>query len=433
MNKLKKLLPPSYSEIYEKGLIHNYTIEYHEKMETNFPARVGIGDQTLRDGEQQTGVFFTPEEKLELAKMMSDVGVSTAEIAFPAVSEEEIKAAKLIAAENLKMLTFVMCRAINSDIDAALKADARAIDLFTSSSEFHIRYKLKKTPEENIEMYLNAVDYAKDHGLLIIFGREDCSRSHIDYIAKIVKAAKERGQQNFAGFAVSDTTGSLTPPAVKWFINEVKKATESTTTPPIHCHNDLNLATANTLASIEIGAPAISGTITGIGERAGNTPIEEVVVALHALYGLKTTIKDMEGLFELCKLISKYSGVPIPVNKPVIGANAFKHEAGIHAAGTLAHPYVYECIPHEWFGRKTDFRFGKFSGTAVINEFALKPNGIEVDRQQLLEITYAVKKKQIEKGKELFSKFVDEYNKIMNQMGMTTEEVVEIAKEITKK
>ncbi|NVM03020.1 MAG: hypothetical protein HWN67_11825, partial [Candidatus Helarchaeota archaeon] len=120
MKKLKKLLPPSYGEIYDKGLIHNYTIEYHEKMETNFPARVGIGDQTLRDGEQQTGVFFTPEEKLELAKTMSDVGISTAEIAFPAVSEDEIKAAKLIAAENLKMLTFVMCRAINSDIDAAL-------------------------------------------------------------------------------------------------------------------------------------------------------------------------------------------------------------------------------------------------------------------------------------------------------------------------
>ena len=433
MKKFLKLIPPSYGELYEKGLIHNYNIEYHMKMETNFPSRVGVGDQTLRDGEQQAGIFFTPEEKLEIAKMMSDVGIPTAEIAFPAVSEDEMRAAKMIAAENLEMLTFVMCRAINSDIDAALKADTRAIDLFTSSSEFHIRYKLKKTPEENIQMYLDAMDYAMDHNLLIIFGREDCSRSHIDYLAKLVGAARERGQQKFIGFAVSDTTGSLTPPTTKWFLQEVKNALELHSTPPIHCHNDLGLATANSLASIEMGSAAISGTLTGIGERAGNTPIEEVVVALHALYGVKTTIKSMEGLFELCRLVSKHAGVPIPVNKPVIGANAFKHEAGIHAAGTMAHPHTYESIPHEWFGRETDFRFGKFSGTAVINEYALKPNGIEVDRQQLLEITYAVKKKQIEQGKELFSKFVDEYDKIMNKMGMTAEEVVEIAREIIKK
>ena len=433
MKKLLKLLPPSYGELYEKGLIHNYNIEYHEKMETNFPSRVGIGDQTLRDGEQQTGIFFTPDEKVEIAKVMSDVGISTAEIAFPAVSEDEMKAAKMIAAENLDMMTFVMCRAINSDIDAALKADARAIDLFTSSSEFHIRYKLKKTPEENIQMYLDAMDYAMDHNLLIIFGREDCSRSHIDYLAEIITAARERGQQKFLGFAISDTTGTLTPPVTKWLLQEVKNALDLHSTPPVHCHNDLGLATANSLASIEMGSAAISGTLTGIGERAGNTPIEEVVVALQALYGIKTSVKSMEGLFELCKLVSKHSGVPIPVNKPVVGANAFKHEAGIHAAGTLAHPHTYEAIPHEWFGRETDFRFGKFSGTAVIDEYALKPNGIEVDRQQLLEITYAVKKKQIEQGKELFSKFVDDYNKIMNKMGMTAEEVVEVAREITKR
>ena len=145
MKKLLKMLPPSYGELYEQGLIHNYNIEYHEKMVTNFPSRVMAGDQTLRDGEQQAGIFFTPDEKVELAKMMSDVGISTAEVAFPAVSDDEMKAAKMIAAENLQMMTFVMCRAINSDIDAALKADSRAIDLFTSSSEFHIRYKLKKT------------------------------------------------------------------------------------------------------------------------------------------------------------------------------------------------------------------------------------------------------------------------------------------------
>ncbi|TFG05215.1 MAG: homoaconitate hydratase [Promethearchaeota archaeon] len=438
MDKFLKKLPPDYAEFFEKGWIHNYTIEYHIENGTKFPSKVIIGDQTLRDGEQQTGVIFNPEEKVEIAKLFSEMGITTVEIGFPAVSEEEVKACKMIHAENLKFLPFVMCRAKASDIDKALEADSKAIDLFTSSSEFHIRSKLKMTPEENIENYCKAAEYARDHGLTIIMGREDCSRSHLPYLAQLIVAAKEAGGNKWAGFGISDTTGSLTPATTIWLFQKIVKEIVDAgygmePAPGFHCHNDLGLATANTLAAVEAGAQGVSGTFTGIGERAGNAPLEEVIMALETLYGIDTKI-NLEKMVECCELISKYAGVPIPVNKPIIGANVFKHEAGIHAAGVLAHPYTYETIPHAWLGKKSIFRYGKFSGTDVILKDALKDSDLpEPNRQQLLEITFAVKNAQITKGIQIFRNFVDTYQNTMSQMGMSQQEVIEIARQVLKK
>ncbi|MHA1145574.1 MAG: LeuA family protein [Candidatus Helarchaeota archaeon] len=438
MKKFLKRLPPSYAEIYEKGWIHNYTVEMHQELATKFPNMLIIGDQTLRDGEQQTGVIFSPEEKLEIAKMFAEIGIQTAEIGFPAVSEDEMKACKLIHSENLKFLPFVMCRAKQSDIDKALQCDSKAIDLFTSSSEFHIRAKLKLTLEENIEMYCKAAEYARDHDLRIIMGREDCSRSDMNYVAKLIVAAKEASGPMWASFGISDTTGSLTPATTKWFYKKFVQTIADAgygepPAPGIHCHNDLGLATANTLASVEAGAGGISGTFTGIGERAGNAPLEEVIMALEVLYGYNTRIK-LDKMFELCELISSYSGVPIPINKPVIGANAFTHESGIHSHGVLAHKYTYETIPSELLGRESRFRYGKFSGTEVVLKEALNESGLrEPNRQELIEITLKVKKRQIEKGIEMHRAFVKEYNRVMSQMGMSLEEVVDIAREVLKK
>jgi len=421
--KYLKLLPLSYAEIFEKGLIHNWTVEECAN-EFEFPAMVGITDTTLRDGEQQPGVFFTPDQKVEIAKKLAEVGIMGAEIGYPAVSEEELKACKMIAAENIKgLLTFVMARAKKADIDAALDADAKAVDLFTSCSEFHITYKLKLTLDENIRMYLDAMDYAKDHGLIVVFGREDDSRADISYFVKIAKTAIAAGAM---GTGISDTTGTLTPVSTKWLIRRLRK--EGLSVGP-HFHNDLGLATANTLAALEAGAAGVNGTILGIGERAGNTPIEEVVVALRTLYGIKTRI-DMEGLFELCKMVSKYSGVPIHVNKPIVGANAFKHESGIHAHGVLAHKLTYESIPSEWLGRQSEFRYGKFSGTAVVLKEALEPLGLTPTTEQLIEIVNHVKAEQLKRGKDEFEEFVEEYNRKMDRMGLKLEEVIEIAKNV---
>ena len=422
-SKYLKVLPQSYAEIFEKNLIHNWTVEECAD-QFDFPAMIGITDTTLRDGEQQPGVFFTPEQKVEMAKKLAEVGIMGAEIGYPAVSEEELKSCKMIHAENIKgLLTFVMARAKKSDIDAALDADAKAVDLFTSCSEFHITQKLKLTLEENISMYMDALEYAKDHGLMIVFGREDDSRADIPYFVKLAKTALEAGAM---ATGISDTTGTLTPVSTRWLIKRLKK--EGLAVGP-HFHNDLGLATANTLAALEAGSAGVNGTILGIGERAGNAPIEEVVVALRVLYGIKTRV-NLEGLFELCKMVSKYAGVPIHVNKPIVGANAFKHESGIHAHGVLAHPLTYESIPSEWLGRQSEFRYGKFSGTAVVLKEALDPLGLTPTHEQLLEIVNRVKAVQLQRGKEEFEKFVEEYNKMMDRMGLTLEEVTDIAKNV---
>ncbi len=430
MEKYLKLLPESYAKIYEQGLLHNWNIEGGWKG-VKVSSSLSVIDMTLRDGEQQTGVYFTPEQKLELFQDMEEVGFHGMEVGFPAVSEDEREAIKLIFDQKPKGINFVMCRTKISDIDAALAVGAPAINMFTSSSDFHMQYKQKINREQNMEQTLKVCDYARDHDLRVIFGREDCSRADIEYMVKLIIAARERLQNNWAGYGLADTTGSLTPRTTKWWITSIMEEFGRQGRPDlfpigIHCHNDYGLATANVLASLEVGCNGMNGTITGIGERAGNTPIEEVIMAVQGLLGIKLKI-NMEKLFELAKKVSRYAGVPIPINKPCIGANNFKHESGIHAAGQLAHPHVYEAIPHQWTGRESVFRFGKFSGTEVVLKEALEPYGIKPNREQLREIVMEVKREQIRLGKEKYEAFVKQYNEVMNTMGMTIEKVVEIA------
>lgn len=430
MEEYIKKLPPKYGEIFSKGLVHNYAIEaVGDRL--NFAKAINIGDTTLRDGEQQPGIFFTPEQKLEIAMKLSEAGVRTAEIGYPAVSDDEMRACKLIHRQKIPLMCAVMSRAKKEDIDAAMAADAKILNLFTSCSEFHIRYKLKLTPEENIQMYLDAVDYAVDHGLFIIFGREDDSRAHIPYFVELVSRTKERAKARFLSTGVSDTTGFLTPMSARWLV-ETLKAKLPKVEFILHFHNDLGMAVANTISGLEAGASGVSGTVMGIGERTGNCPMEEVAVALKTIYGIDTGIK-LEKLFELGKLVSKYAGVPIPVNKPILGMNVFRHESGIHAAGVLAHSLVYECIPSEWLGRKSEYRYGKFSGIAVVLKEALEPYGIKPTREQLLEIVKRVKDEHESRGKKEFEEFVETYYITMDRLGLKIDEVVEIAKAVCQK
>ncbi|NVM01535.1 MAG: 2-isopropylmalate synthase, partial [Candidatus Helarchaeota archaeon] len=173
----------------------------------------------------------------------------------------------------------------------------------------------------------------------------------------------------------------------------------------------------------------------GIGERCGNTPIEEIVVALRTIYGIKVRIK-YDKLMELCEMVSRYAGIPIHVNKPIVGMNAFRHESGIHAHGVLAHPHIYEMIPHDLLGRKSEFAFGKFSGTAVVLEEVLKPHGIEPNKEQLREITLKVKDiqetREAEKAK-IKEEFIKNYYDIIRKMALSMDEVLDIAYKVMSK
>ena len=440
MKRFLKLLPEDYREPYETGMLHNYTVEVPEVTEQfNFSSSIVISDTTCRDGEQQPGVIFSPEQKVDIVTMLGEVGISFNEIGYPGVSEDEVKACKMITENAPKAICFVMARANKRDIDAALRADAKILDLFTSCSEFHIRKKLGLTPEKNIEMYLEMLDYAIDHGFQIVFGMEDISRSNLDYYTDIIIKAKERAGSKWAGTGISDTTGIFTPKSAAWFYLEAQKKFAEKGHPNLalgmHFHNDHGLAVANSLACLEVGASAINGTILGLGERAGNTALEEVIVALRTLYGIKLRIK-YDKLQELCEMVSKYAGIPIHVNKPIVGLNAFRHESGIHAHGVLAHSHIYEMIPHDLLGRKSEFAFGKFSGTAVVLEECLKPQSIEPNKEQLLEITLKVKAKHEAREKENQKKkaeFIENYQKVIRNMALSMDEVLEIANAVMGK
>ena len=188
LKKYLKLLPDEYKRPYEEGLVHNYAVEIEEVTnQYKFSAGIQITDTTCRDGEQQVGVVFTPEQKVEIVQMLGEVGILGAEIGYPGVSKEEERACKMIAENAPSTMCFVMSRANKNDVDAAIRAEAKILDFFTSCSEFHIREKLGFTPEENVNKYLELLDYAMDHGFMIVFGMEDVSRSHIDYYVNIVK------------------------------------------------------------------------------------------------------------------------------------------------------------------------------------------------------------------------------------------------------
>jgi isopropylmalate/homocitrate/citramalate synthase len=429
-----RLLPEDYRQLYEDEWIHNYSVEVEEITKNyKFSRQIVFSDCTCRDGEQQAGVVFTPEQKIEIVQLLAEVGIQLCEIGFPGVSKEEEDACKLVINNANNASCYVFSRAIKKDIDAAIRTDAKVINIFTSCSEFHIRTKMGLTPESNLEQCLRMTEYATDHGMNILFGMEDVSRASIDYYIKFVKSVKEVAGKYWGAIGISDTVGAFNPLTSKWFYRNVKNRLSFDV--GVHFHNDNGLALANTLACLEEGALGCSGTILGLGERCGNTPLEEVLVSLRTIYGLKLRI-NYDKLIDLCEMVSKYAGIPISPNKPVCGMNAFKHESGIHTHGVIEHPHTYEFIPHGLLGKKSEFVYGKFSGTRAVLEKVLKPNGIIPNKEQLKEIVTKIKEMQIKQETERKVEklhFVNNFYQTISQMALSSERVLEIAKEVINK
>ena len=315
-----------------------------------------IFDTTLRDGEQMPSVVFRPEEKIELARKFDEFGVSFIDL-MPVVSESERYVAKTLVKDRLNAELLAISRMKKCDIDTALDCDISRVFLFTPFSDIQRRYKLNISREENLERSLEMIDYALDHGLTVDFGGEDASRLYLEdpeYLVFFINQIKDKINYFFPG----DTISCLLPHESYESIRYIK---ENCGCPVgIHHHNDLGLATANTLEGIRAGADVFSGTFTGIGERAGNAPIEEVCAALK-VKGVDMNVK-YEMLGEVCDLVGKYSGVYLQKHKPVIGENAFSHESGIHISAIIKDPKTYEIIDPEYIGRERRFLFGKHSG-----------------------------------------------------------------------
>lgn len=324
-------------------------------------------DQTLRDGEQSPGVFFTPNEKLRLAVELEKTGIFRAEVGFPVISRQELRAVKNIVDQGLKMKIVCPARCRREDIDAVTETGASEIAVFISTSPVLMKYSLRLTPIQVVQRLVQSVEYAVERGLYVHAVSEDSTRSNTGFVLRVLKESVNAGAK---GIVITDTLGVATPGKMfklaRLFRKKVRTESYS-----IHAHDDLGLATANTLAAVEAGFDSPQTTINGIGERSGNASFEEVAMCLELLYRKKTSIRT-QNIYRLARLVEKISGIPIPVHKPVIGTDSFVHEAGVHVAAVLRNPSTYEAFPPERVGRERRFSLGKHSGTAIVHSIAPK-------------------------------------------------------------
>ena len=330
--------------------------------------RVEFLDTSLRDGEQTPGVNFSIKEKVAIARQLEKWGISAIEAGFPAASPDSFLAVQEIAKVLKKTAVTGLARSVKSDIDACYEAlkDAKypQVHVFIATSPIHREFKLNKSKEEILEAIKEHVSYARSKFEVVEFSPEDATRTELDFLLQVVQTAVDAGATYIN---IPDTVGFTTPEEYgnifKYLIDNVKTDRRIIYSP--HCHDDLGMAVANSLAAIKNGAGRVEGTINGIGERAGNAALEEIAVALNIrqdYYQAKTSIVLNETI-NTSEMVSRFSGIPVPKNKAVVGGNAFSHESGIHQDGVLKNPLTYEIITPELVGVKSNsLPLGKLSG-----------------------------------------------------------------------
>ena len=357
--------------------------------------KVEFLDTTLRDGLHTPGVNFSVKEKVAIAKQLEKWGIASIEAGFPAASPDSFEAVRQISEAMTTTAVSGLARSVKSDIDACYEAlkDAKypQCHVFIATSPIHREYKLKKTKEEILDIIKEHVTYARSKFDVVEFSPEDATRTELDYLLEVVQTAVDAGATYIN---IPDTVGFTTPEEFgnifKYLIENVTSDHEIIFSP--HCHDDLGMATANTLAAIKNGAGRVEGTVNGIGERAGNVALEEIAVALNIREDYYQATSDivLNETVNTSELISRFSGIPIPKNKAVVGGNAFSHESGIHQDGVLKNPLTYEIITPELVGVKhNSLPLGKLSGRHAFVE-------------KLKELEIAFEEAEI---KPLFAKF----------------------------
>ena len=416
-----------------QGLIANYN-RYRKNMPSKLPKRVFIWDETLREGTQSPAVFLTYVEKVKLAKMMDEMGISLITVGFPALSEEEKNDVKRIVNETFKQARLTAsARIIKSDVDACLECGIREISIFTPYNGLNLKYRLKMTKEQVLEKTVESIEYAKEHGATVNFVLEDASRTPLEEIIEIFEAAVKAGAEKLV---IADTVGFLRPLSMRYLISRVRdglsqKISEEITF-SVHCHNDFGLATANTLAAVEEGIAYVHTCVAGFGERAGIAPLEEVVAALEILYNIDTGV-NMKKLYRLSQLVEKSFALPIQYHKPIIGENAFSYEVDEHIHGMLAHPLIYEPFPPELLEREITFYIGRQTGKSLV-ESRLASAGIKAAPWQINEIVRRIRRIQesLDKGGTQMTFY--QIKKLMKELrkGLTEEEFWRIVEQVTK-
>ena len=330
--------------------------------------QIYIFDTTLRDGEQSPGASMSIEQKFEVAIQLARLGVDAIEAGFPVSSPRQFDACKIIADKVKGPAITALARAVDKDLEAAYQsikdAERKRIHTFIASSPIHMKHKLKKEPEDVLEMACKAVRWARQRVDEVEFSPEDATRSELPFLCRLVEKVIEAGANTIN---IPDTVGYSIPEEFGTFIRNIMEGVPNIDKAvlSVHCHNDLGLAVANSIAAVKNGARQVEVTVNGIGERAGNAALEEFIMALKVRQDLMpyTTGIDTHQIYHSSRLLSNIIGFPIPRNKPIVGENAFAHEAGIHQDGVIKHRATYEIMTPEDVGREAStLVLGRHSG-----------------------------------------------------------------------
>jgi 2-isopropylmalate synthase len=369
---------------------------------------ISIFDTTLRDGEQSPGCSMNLREKVRMATKLEELGVDIIEAGFPIASEGDFAAVKAIAAHCRNVKVAALCRTAEQDVSRAAEALKNAahprIHTFVATSDIHLEHKLKKTRAEVIEMTHAAVTQARSYAEEVEFSAEDATRSDINYLCEVLEVAVDAGARVIN---VPDTVGYTTPMEYTRLVQQVRERVvrDRDVIISVHCHNDLGLAVANSLAAIEAGARQIECTINGIGERAGNASLEEIVMALHVRADrlpFTTGIKTTE-LYPTSQLLSSIVGFEVQPNKAIVGRNAFAHEAGIHQHGVINNPLCYEIMTPESVGVPANsLVLGKHSGRHALS-------------LRYMELGYDLTPAELESAYRRFTNLADRKKRIYDQ------------------
>jgi len=364
---------------------------YNQSVDLKFPENITVYDTTLRDGEQTPGVCLRTPEKLKIARKLDELRLHQIEAGFPVVSREEKRSVKAISDENLDAQILALCRTKKEDIDTALDCNVDGIITFLGTSALHLKHKLKVSQEDALNICMNSIEYAKEHGLFVAFSAEDATRTDLDFLKNIYKRAQSYGADRVH---IADTVGAISPQGMGYLVNELKQEIDIEIA--LHCHNDFGMALSNSIAGLLAGASAVSTTVNGIGERAGNTSLEELVMTLLLIYGVDLDF-NIGVFYELSQIVEELTNMKVPDNKPIVGKNVFRHESGIHVDAVIEEPLTYEPFLPELIGHQRRIVLGKHSGCRAVKA-KLDECGIDVTRDELCKIVEIVKEKR-EKGK----------------------------------
>lgn len=422
-----------FKKLEAQGLIANYN-RLRKNLPPKLPDRVYIWDETLREGVETPTVFLTYVERVKLAKLLDEAGVSIINVGFPALSEEEKNAVKRIANEGFQQASIAAsARAIKSDVEACLDCGVKEVPIFTPFNGLNLQYRLKMSKEQVLKNTVECIEYAKKHGVIVDFVLEDGSRTPLPDMLQIFEAAAKAGADKLV---IADTVGFLRPLSIRYLVSHVRDGLQQSLgkvpSLSVHCHNDFGLATANTLAAVEEGVTHVHTCIAGFGERAGVAPLEEVVAALEILYNVDTGV-DMKKLYRLAQQAEKSFALPIQFHKPIVGENAFAYEVEEHVEGMLAHPLIYEPFPPEMVEREPQLYISRSGGRQLIQK-RLEAAGIKATPWQIDEIVRRIRSLQesLDKGGTQMTFY--QIKKLMKELrkGITEEEFWQIVEQVTK-